>query len=132
MGLPRRVQRAIDDLTIMCRDHDSSGRYNLVAGCYDKRMNLISIGMNNYSKTHPKQFFYGAKSGNSDKCFLHAEIAAIVNAKNNSIDTIITTHYTKKVRIAKPCASCMLAIMDAGIKHIYYTIAENEVGYIKL
>lgn len=31
--------------------------------------------------------------------------------------------------IAKPCCACMRAILDSGIRHIYYTI-NNGYGYI--
>ena len=59
-------------------------------------------------------------------------MAAIINARGESIDTIIVARYNTKVSISKPCPSCMLAIKDTGIKNIYYTITENEIGYIKV
>ena len=128
----KRVMKVVNDLVIICRDHDSHGDFNLVAGCYDKKMNLISMGFNSYRKTHPKQFHYSSKIGKINGCFIHAEISAIVNAKNNDVDTIVVAHYTNKVKNAKPCPSCMLAIKDAGIKNVYYTIADNEFGYIEV
>ena len=108
--------KVVNDLVVICRDHDSHGQYNLVAGCYDKKMNLISMGFNSYRKTHPKQFHYSSKIGKVNGCFIHAEIFGYCQCKNNDVDTIVVAHYTNNVKNAKPCPSCMLAIKDAGIK----------------
>ena len=79
-------------------------------------------------KTHPMQ----KKFGIAKKEFLHAEVAAIVNAINQhgsdilkhcSIYCLRITN-TEKIGISKPCAGCMRAINACKIPNVYWT--ENE------
>lgn len=98
-------------------------RYHIQARCYSKKGTLISVGFNSYTKTHPLQAWYAKLAGFHKKEFLHAEIDAILRAKNIKIHSIRIERYSKDghPRPAAPCAICRLAIAAFGIKIIEHT-----------
>jgi tRNA(Arg) A34 adenosine deaminase TadA len=105
-------------------------RYTIVAHCFDKRGNLLSCATNNYEKTHPLQKFFADKVGHHEKIYLHAEIAAILRAKDRQIHHIRIFRYgaNGKTLLAKPCPICIEAIKAFGIKEVTYSTTN---GYIR-
>lgn len=101
-----------------------------------KRNEIISFGFNSM-KTHPLMRKYGK---NKESVYLHAEISAIKNALRtmsiqelNGSDLYIcrvkkTAPYAKGYvwGLAKPCEGCARAIIDFGIKNVYYTTDTNK------
>lgn len=101
-----------------------SKRHDLTAIIYDKRGRVLSIGKNNYIKTHPIQKEYATKVGEPHKEFLHAEISAIIKCNNlNKAHKISIFRFNVDgtPALAKPCIVCMSAIEAAGIKEITHT-----------
>lgn len=96
------------------------------ATIFDRKGNVLAIGFNSYSKTHPLQFKLACKCGNPDRSYLHAEIDAIRKLKSNTdyAYRIYVERYFKngKPALAKPCEICQLAIKKVKIKHIEYTV----------
>lgn len=96
------------------------------ATIFDRKGNVLSVGRNNYKKTHPFQFRLACKCGNPDKPYIHAEIDAIVKLKKkaNVAHSIYIERYLKngKPALAKPCSICEIAIGLTTIKHIEYTV----------
>ena len=96
----------------------------LTAIIYDKRGRVLSIGKNDFIKTHPLQKKHAVQVGQPYKEFLHAEVAAIIKCRDLS-----KAHKIKVFRfgadgnpaLAKPCAICCSAIEAAGIKYIEHT-----------
>lgn len=105
--------------------HDKkSPRHVIKAIIYDKRGRILSIGENNYTKTHPMQSKYATLLGEPYKIFLHAEIHAILKCRDLSRAHKIAVFRYGKLNtplLAKPCPICMSAIEAAGIKHIEHT-----------
>lgn len=99
--------------------------------------NIIGIGCNT-NKTHPKQDYYNQfreLHNNGCNCCvpkLHAEINCLNSIRHLDINFAKVKLYIYRIRkdrphgIARPCPSCMAAIRDLGIKHIYYT---TDDGY---
>lgn len=99
--------------------------------------NIIGIGTNSY-KTHPFQAKYGR---NEKSISIHAELSAIRDALR-----IMPLEYLRKTDLyvcrikhsdrsgpyirgmSKPCSGCMKAIIEFGIKKVYFT---NEIGEIE-
>jgi len=107
----------------------SDSKYLIGAVCLDRGGNVISYGFNSYSKTHPLQYHYAQKTQKKERIFLHAEIAAIIRARRK-IDTLIIARIMyKSLRygLSKPCPICTLAIMEAGIKNVYFTNSYGEL-----
>lgn len=97
-------------------------RYNITALAYDKKGRLVSVGKNSYTKTHPLQARYAKLADKPHSVYLHAEIAALIRAREQ-VHKLVVTRFDSKGRAvnAKPCAACQLALRDFGVKHIEHT-----------
>jgi deoxycytidylate deaminase len=98
-------------------------RQNIIATIYDRKGRILSVGKNSYQKSHPKQAYFANKVGRPQKIFLHAELAAIIRCKGEPYK-IKVERFGKNgnTMLAKPCVICQLAIQEAGIKVIEYTL----------
>lgn len=124
------------DLRIMqfVRRHaiDTEKMYNCkMAAALAIKNQVISLGRN-CNRTHPMAARYGR---HHEGVFLHAEIAAIVNALNHvdKSELLRSTLYIHRVKhlneyssewvdgLAKPCTGCMAAIVAFGIKKVVFS-----------
>lgn len=92
-----------------------------MVACLVRKRKIVSIGIAQ-KKTHPLQ----AKFCKNEKAiYLHAEISAIVNAKQ---DVEGCDLYIMRVRpdgqrgLAKPCKGCARAIKHFGIRKVIYSV----------
>lgn len=102
-------------------------KHSITAMLLDKRGRVLSVGTNSYVKTHTLQAKHANKVGLPEKRFLHAEVSAIVKCKDlTKAHKIVVMRYTKdgKPANAKPCAVCMSAIHEIGIKFVEWTTEE--------
>lgn len=98
------------------------GKCRVVAIVTDRRNRILSIGMNSYTKTHPRQFYYAEKAGNRRKIFLHAEIDALIKCRHKPSKIFVARINSKGDGVmSRPCEVCQLAIKDMGIKEVYHT-----------
>ena len=99
-------------------------RHVITAMIYDRKGNVISIGRNHYTKTHPLQAKHAALVGEPYKVFRHAEIDAIVRCKQlDKAYRMEITRYTVdgKPALAKPCRICQSAISQTPIQVVEFT-----------
>ena len=103
-------------------------RYRISALCFDKQGICISQGENAYTKSHPIQKYFAEKVGRPHNIYLHAEIQAILRAKDRQIESINIYRYNTigHAELAKPCPICRTMIEQYGFKNIYYTTYENK------
>ena len=98
--------------------------HSLTAIIKDKRGNVLAIGKNSYTKTHPYQAKCAKEVGLPEKIYLHAEIDAILRcsdlSKAHSIH-IFRQGKSGKWLLAKPCPACQTAINKTPIKKVYHT-----------
>ena len=90
----------------------------------------IATGFNS-NKTHPLQKKYNKfRESNMQGEFVpkrHAEINALSKIDTTGMKSNKLCAYIYRIRkdqqfgMARPCPSCMRALKDSGIKHIYYT-----------
>ena len=108
-------------------------RFFILAKCYNKRGHLLSIGFNSYAKSHPIQKHFADLVGMPQKEYLHAEIAAIIRAKDKQIFRIKIERYNSNGNpvSAKPCPICMNAIRAYGIKIIEHTESLSN-GFVSI
>jgi tRNA(Arg) A34 adenosine deaminase TadA len=87
-----------------------------------KKSKVISTAVNLEKKSHPMQAKLAKKVGLDPKIYLHAEVHALVKAKENA-DTIIVARVNNQglLRNSLPCPICRLAIESEQIKNVYYT-----------
>lgn len=83
---------------------------------------VIVSATNLETKSHPIQAKFAQKVGLCEKIFLHAEIAALVKCREEC-DTIVVARVNPqgKLRMARPCPICDLALKEAGVSKIHYT-----------
>jgi tRNA(Arg) A34 adenosine deaminase TadA len=70
---------------------------------------------------------YANKVNRPESCFLHAEIAALAALSHNDRQkaykiSIARTLKNNQTGLAAPCPICQLALKDAGIKVVEYTM----------
>jgi tRNA(Arg) A34 adenosine deaminase TadA len=100
-------------------------KQDIVAKVFDKQGRMIGFGKNSYSKTHPLQAKYAKQTGQPEKQYLHAEVEAIIKSLKNGVPYSIHVERFNKYGepvLAQPCPICMLAIKQAGIKKVTFTI----------
>ena len=105
-------------------------RYRIYAVCFNKEGICISQGFNSYTKTHPIQKYFAEKVGKPDCIYLHAEIQAIIRAKDKVIDHIKIYRYSddqRRTLDAHPCPICIEAMIAFGIKTVNYTTKNGWV-----
>jgi tRNA(Arg) A34 adenosine deaminase TadA len=100
-------------------------RQAITAIIYDKKGRVLSIGQNNYLKSHPLQAHHADAVGEPYKIFLHSEIHAITRCPDISKAYRISVfRYGKDGRpmLAAPCPICRSAIAATPIKIIEHTV----------
>ena len=103
----------------MCKKH-----FKIIATTYNKRGHVIAVGHNSYLQTHPRQASLAARVGLGEKQYLHAEVQAIIRSRSTQISKIKIERYDAfgNPKNAKPCPICELAIKEAGISFVEYTV----------
>ncbi len=99
-------------------------KFDLKAVIFDKKGKVLSIGWNDYTKSHPYMKELSANFDEPYKIFLHAEVAAILKCRDLSkAHRILVTRVGRSGRLllAKPCKICQSAIDAAGIKIIEHS-----------
>jgi len=98
-------------------------RYVLKSTIYDKKGRVLSVGHNNYEKTHPYQAKLAKIAGNPKQIVLHSEIDALIKCRGEPYKIKIERYAADgSPKMAAPCPICQLAIKRAGIKFIEYTV----------
>lgn len=99
-------------------------QHAITATIFDRKGRVLSIGQNNYLKTHPLQAEHAAKVGEPYKIFLHAEISALARCPDlTKAHRILITRYDRQGNpaLARPCVICASAIAATQIKIIEHT-----------
>ena len=96
-------------------------QHKVACACYDKRGRLVSTAWNMPKKSHPIQAKYAEMAGMAKRINLHAEVLALIRAK----ETVHTIHIvrTSTLGIPKasfPCKICMGYILDTDVKEIIF------------
>ena len=98
-----------------------------------KKNEVISIATNHDCKSHPIQARWGEKVGLREKIFLHAEIAALIKARDDADKIIVVRlggHSGNELRMAKPCPICeAFYLRHSGISDVYYSVSHNKFTY---
>ena len=108
-------------------------KFLIKSTAFDRKGNVLSVAFNDYTKSNPYQKELSLKAGLSEyRTALHSEVACLMRAKRNhpsrKVHTLLIERYDSegKPRLAKPCASCELAISDSKVQIVLYT-SENGI-----
>lgn len=92
-----------------------------VGAVLSKKVPLIACS--NKTVSHPKY-----ANGLDYRATLHAEIRCLLHTqhtdRNGSVIYVYRETKNQEPALAKPCAFCMEALKEAGIKKVYFTISE--------
>ena len=107
----------------------SEAKFRHAAICLDKRGQIVSHATNS-RKTHPMQAEYAKRTGKEQKVSLHAEIAALIRARDD-IETVVVARINKRgeLRNSRPCPICRLALEEASVSEIWFS---TDIGFEKL
>lgn len=103
-----------------------SDKHKVACACYDKRGRLLSTAWNMPQKSHPIQARYAQLAGMEKRINLHAEILALIRARDD-VHTIqvIRTSRAGMPKASFPCKICMGYILDTNVKEIIF---HNQSG----
>lgn len=104
---------------------ESSSFHKQVGAILLAKGKVVETGVN-IRKTHPTQAKWAIRAGLPEKIYLHAEMAALVRCKEDA-DTIVVARVNRqgKLRNAKPCPICRLALEQAGVTQVCYSTDEG-------
>lgn len=119
-------EKILDLGTNIARSMNENIKCRICAICTDKKGNILSIGTNSYTKTHPTQKKYAVKVQAHLKEFIHAEIKALLILDRYTLPKAYALYICRVLKdgspgLAKPCKICAEAIKDYNIKEVYYT-----------
>ena len=102
-------------------------QYVIKATIYDRRKNVLSVGRNSYSKTHPIMAKYG-KRFNVHKVLIHAEVDAILKCQRKGLVHKAHSIFVERYKPdgtpgnCRPCEICQTIIRElTPIKVINHT-----------
>lgn len=88
-----------------------------------RKNQIVSMGWNNYLKTHPiaDKFNYGSKA-------IHSELACLLNA--NKIDKKsyminIRIGANNSIMLSRPCKNCQSLLLHYGVSDVIYSTEEG-------
>jgi len=102
----------------------SNIRQNIIAVAFDKRGRILATGYNSYSKTHPLQKMYAARSSDPNRPFIHAELSALIKgSKRGKVHSlhVIRIRANGKHGLAKPCDICEKVIKAYNVKKVTWS-----------
>lgn len=110
----------------------SRKRFVITSFAYNKKGILLSSSVNDYNASHPKQKEFSIKAGlHSERVYLHSELSTLIKARRNQVHTLVVQRFKSdgSLALAKPCASCWLAIKEFDVKYVMYS---TEEGFVKV
>lgn len=92
-------------------------------GCVLLKKGRVVVSTTNVEgKTHPKQSELAGRVGQPYRQSLHAELRALLKARVK-VDTLVVGRVNSRneLCLSRPCPVCQLALLEAGIKSVYYS-----------
>jgi deoxycytidylate deaminase len=103
-------------------------RYVITASAFDKKGKLLSVGQNEYNRSHPLFKHFAVLAGESEeKIYKHAEFSACLAAGNKAIYSVFVQRYDSfgNPANAEPCRACKLLLKHFGVTKVRYTTKEG-------
>ena len=107
----------------------SESKFRHAAICLNHNGHIVATATNS-RKTHPQQAEYAKRVGRPQKVSLHAELAALIKARED-VETVVVCRLNKRgeLRLSKPCPVCRLALDEAGVDEVWFS---TDIGFEKL
>ena len=129
--ISKRIQNKLNDAIELAR-HSEHPTWKLGAVLF-KNNKILSRGVNKFQKTNPNMTGIITNDGEHFNRSIHAEHQALMehrhhDTSNGASMAVARIIKSGMLRMARPCNNCQRLLREAGIKRVYYTIAENEYG----
>ena len=129
--LPRLYETGLAMMGEMPSDR---GNFHLTA--IFEKSRLISLGINNFEKSHPRnlQLDYRGRNGQhiGDQISIHSELAAVLklrHPRDHSRLKLVNLRIRKNgnLSLSKPCSGCSSLIKQLGFREVWYTNRDGEL-----
>lgn len=124
--MDNRIARLIE-VAYALREKNSSGGRNFHVSAIFKKSKLISLGLNNYSKTHPRTRDFGYP----EHCRIHSELAACLKLGLSDCSglTIVNVRIDRNGNLAnsKYCRGCTNLVKHLNFSKAFYTNDYNGI-----
>lgn len=98
------------------------------------RDKIMSIGINNPAKTHPRNLRFGYRNKRNQPINniigIHSELAAVIKLGRQNLENldIVNTRIDRNnmLALAKPCVGCQDMLKQLGIGRIYYSTHQGR------
>lgn len=109
-------------------------QHKVSCATYNRRGRLLSTAWNLPGKSHPIQAEYANKVGQPRRINLHAEILALIRAKEDvhSIQVVRVGRSSLDPKPSLPCKICMGYIIDSGVREIYYHNTDGNISVLEI
>lgn len=98
-----------------------------------KKSRIVSIGVNNYFKSHPKilEYPYLNKNGERYNTGIHSELSAILKLKMNDFSNLelLNLRLDKHDNLcySKPCFGCSALLNQLNFKNIFFSNEKERI-----
>jgi tRNA(Arg) A34 adenosine deaminase TadA len=111
---------------------ESSPSRKKVGAVLMNKNKVIATATNHDCKSHPLQAKWADRVGLSEKIYLHAEMSAMIKARDDSDKIVVVRlggHSGHELRQSRPCPICESYLKHSGIEHVYYSTGNNKFTY---
>lgn len=130
MSFERKINRSVE-IAYALKPKYATGRSFHVTVVFEKNK-IISIGRNNYLKTHPKAYKYMKKEVVNESDYLpsiHSELSAVLKLGEEDCSdySFINVRVDNNDRLnnSRPCSGCIELLKQVGFNNFLYS---NEKG----
>ena len=115
----KTISRCREVAVSIAVDNKSKYKHSCLITRSDGR--IVKAAKNSLVKTHPIQAQFARAVGLSDRIFLHAEIACLINCPSYGYHMFVArVNRDGDPLISKPCSICEEAIKQSDIKYIHF------------
>lgn len=131
MSPDKKINRAVE-IAYALKPKYETGRSFHTTFIFDKNK-IISIGINNYNKTHPKAYLYKKDEVTNESEYvpsIHSELSAAIKLgfEDCSHLSFVNVRVDKNGQLnnSHPCSGCAKLLTQIGFKRFYYS---GEKGF---
>ncbi len=130
MSFDRKINRSVE-IARALKSKYATGRSFHITVIFDKNK-IISIGINNYLKTHPKSYKYMKKEVVNESGYLpsiHSELSAVLKLGEEDCSNYsfinVRLDNNNQINNSRPCSGCIELLKQVGFNQFHYS---NEKG----
>lgn len=131
-----KVFSRLTEISLALKPKHQTGRTFHVTFVLDKSK-IVSIGINNLNKTHPKTHKFNYKTFEKDSTYmtsLHSEMDAWLKLGQQNCSHLtfvnVRINNNNKLDFSYPCSGCLSLMSQIGFKDFYFSSKDNSFSKI--